>query len=178
MHNGMLELGGDEMHKSLGNNVTLRNVLDTWGNETTLVFFLGGHWHGPIDFSDTVLEGAARRAEGFREVFRNPSEPAPDGSWERFSAALEDDFSTPAAIAVMHGWRDHDLLRRALAVFGLESLAEREEAPAEVVELAERRTRARSARDFAEADRLRGELEAAGWEVRDDADGSRLVRRR
>jgi len=178
MHNGMLELGGDEMHKSLGNDVTLRNVLDTWGRETTLVFFLGGHWHGPIEFSDTVMEGAARRAEGLREVFRNPSEPAPTGSWERFSAALEDDFSTPAALAVMHGWRDHDLLRRALAVFGLESLAEGEEAPAEIVELAERRTRARSARDFAEADRLREELEAAGWEVRDDADGFRLVRRR
>jgi cysteinyl-tRNA synthetase len=178
MHNGMLELDAEKMSKSLGNVVTLRNVLDVWGRETLLVYQLTGHWSKPIDFSDDAMEAAAARADGFREVFRGPSAPATEGSWERFAAALDDDFSTPAGLAVMHEWRDHDLLLRALRVFGLESLAEREEAPPEIVELAERRTKARSARDFAEADRLRGELEAAGWEVRDEADGFRLVRRR
>ena len=178
MHNGMLELGGAEMHKSVGNDVTLRNVIDTWGREATLVLFLGGHWHGPIDFSDAVMASATARADGFREVFRNAHESAPVDSWERFAAALEDDFNTPAALAVMHEWRDHGLLRRALAVFGLESLAVEEEAPAEIVALAERRQEARAARDFEEADRLRAELEAAGWDARDEADGFRLVRRR
>jgi len=152
-------------------------VLDTWGREATLVFFLGGHWHGPIDFSDAVMESARARAEGFREVFRNPHEAAPEDAWERFSATLEDDFSTPAALAVMHEWRDHDLLRRALGVFGLESLAEAPEAPPEVVELADRRQAAREGQDFGEADRLRGEIEAAGWEARDEAGGYRLVPR-
>jgi cysteinyl-tRNA synthetase len=178
MHNGMLELGGAEMHKSMGNDVSLRNVLDTWGREATLVFFLGGHWHRPIDFSDTVMEGATARAEGFREVFRGASETAPLDAWERFAAALDDDFNTPAALAVIHEWRDHDLLRHALAVFGLESLAEEAQAPAEIGALAEQRLAARAARDFEEADRLRAEIEAAGWDVRDDADGFRLVRRR
>jgi cysteinyl-tRNA synthetase len=60
-------------------------------------------------------------------------------------------------------------------VFGLASLAEGEEAPAEIVELAERRREARGARDFEEADRLRREIEAAGWEARDVADGYQLV---
>jgi cysteinyl-tRNA synthetase len=78
----------------------------------------------------------------------------------------------------MHEWRDHDLLRRALAVFGLESLAADESAPTEVVELAERRQAARTARDFEEADRLRAELEASGWEARDEDGGYRLVPRR
>jgi cysteinyl-tRNA synthetase len=178
MHNGMLELGGSEMHKSVGNDVSLRNVLDTWGREATLLFFLSGHWHGPIDFSDTVMEAATARAEGFREVFRNPHVPAPDDAWQRFTAALDDDFSTPAALAVMHEWRDHELLGRALRIFGLESLSEQEEAPPEVVELAEKRQLARAARDFAEADRLRGEIEAAGWEARDGPEGYRLVPRR
>jgi cysteinyl-tRNA synthetase len=178
MHNGMLELGGDEMHKSLGNDVSLRNVLDTWGRETTLVFFLSGLWHGPIDFSDSVMQAASSRAESFREVFRGASEPAPAGAWERFAAALDDDFNTPAALAVMHEWRDHDLLLRALAIFGLGSLAAGDEAPPELVELAGRRVDARAARDFPEADRLRAEIEAAGWDVRDEADGFRLVRRR
>ena len=178
MHNGMLEFGGDEMHKSLGNDVSLRNVLDTWGREATLVYFLSGHWHGPIDFSDDVIAAASARAEGFREIFRNASEPAPDDAWERFAAALEDDFNTPAALAVMHEWRDHELLRRALGIFGLESLSAEDEAPADVVALAEQRHEARAARDFEEADRLRAQLEAAGWEVRDAADGYRLVRLR
>jgi cysteinyl-tRNA synthetase len=75
----------------------------------------------------------------------------------------------------MHGWRDHDLLLRALDVFGLASLAEEQEAPPEIVELAERRQKARAQRDFEEADRLRSEIEAAGWEARDVADGFQLV---
>jgi cysteinyl-tRNA synthetase len=77
----------------------------------------------------------------------------------------------------MHGWRDHDLLRRALDVFGLASLAEQREAPPEVVELAKRREQARTERNFDEADRLRAEIEAAGWEARDVANGFQLVPR-
>jgi cysteinyl-tRNA synthetase len=79
----------------------------------------------------------------------------------------------------MHGWRDHDLLRKAFGIFGLESIGEIEEAPAELAELAARRRDAREAKDFAGADRLRDEIAAAGWEVRDVAEppGYRLVRR-
>ena len=178
MHNGMLELDAAKMSKSLGNVVTLRNVLDVWGREALLVFHLAGHWSKPVDFDDEVMAQAAARAEGIRDVFRNPSEPARVGSWERFAAALDDDFNTPQALAVMHEWRDHELLRRALAIFGLESLAADDEAPADIVVLAEQRQQARSARNFDEADRLRAELDAAGWEVRDEADGYRLVRLR
>ena len=176
-HNGMLEFTEEKMSKSLGNDVSLRNVLDTWGRETVLVYFLTGHWRKPIDFSDETMESARARADRLREVFRGPSEPAPEGAWERFAEALEDDFTTPAALAVMHEWRDHELLRRALDLFGLASLAESEEAPAEVVSLAEQRAAARAERRFVDSDRLREEIEAAGWEVRDVADGFRLVPR-
>jgi cysteinyl-tRNA synthetase len=178
MHNGMLTFAGEEMHKSVGNDVSLKVALDRWGRETILVFFMTGHWRKPLEYSDKTLEAAAARAEGFRDVLRNPCQPALDGSWERFAAALDDDFNTPAALAVMHEWRDHELLRRALGIFGLESLAVEDEAPREVVELAERRLAARGARDFEEADRVRAEIEAAGWDVRDEADGFRLVRSR
>ena len=75
----------------------------------------------------------------------------------------------------MHSWRDHELLRRALDLFGLASLADEQQAPAEIVELAELRQQARAKRDFDEADRLRAEIEAAGWEARDVADGFQLV---
>ena len=175
MHNGMVRFRGEEMHKSLGNDVSLRDALDEWGREALLVFFLTGHWRKPLDYSAETMTAAAARAEGFRELFRGPSIPAPEGDWERFAAALEDNFDTPAALAVMHGWRDHELLRRSLDIFGLASLAEQPEAPAEVVELAERRGRARRDGDFGEADRLRDAIESKSWEVRDVADGFQLV---
>jgi cysteinyl-tRNA synthetase len=136
---------------------------------------MSGHYRQPIAFHDDALAAARGRAESFREVFRNPSVAAAPGEWERFAAALDDDFNTPEALAVLHGWRDHELLLRALDVFGLASLAESEAAPPEVVQLAERRQRARAERDFAEADRLRDEIEAAGWVARDVSGGYQLV---
>jgi cysteinyl-tRNA synthetase len=176
-HNGILRFTDEKMSKSLGNVVTINEALEQWGRETLLVYFLTGHWRKPIDFSEETLEAAAARADRFREVFRNPSEPAPADAWERFAIALDDDFNTPDALAVMHEWRDHDLLRRALDVFGLGSLAESEDAPAELIHLAERRREARLDGDYGEADRLRAEIDAAGWEVRDVPEGFRLVRK-
>ena len=177
MHNGMLRFTGEKMSKSVGNVETIAEVLDRWGRDTVLLFFLTAHWRSPIDFSDDRMADAQARAEGLREVFRNPSEPAAAGAWERFQAALDDDFATPAALAQLHEWRDHDLLRRALAVFGLLGLAEQEEAPSEVHALAAGRQEARAAKDFARADELREQIEAAGWDVRDDSGGYRLVPR-
>lgn len=177
MHNGMLRFRGEEMHKSLGNDVSLQDVLDRWGPETLLVFFLGGHWRKPLDYSDETMGAAQARATGLREVFRAESTPAPTDAWQQFEAALDDDFNTPRALALMHEWRDHALLRRALQLFGLANLAVEDEAPAEVQELARARQEARAAKDFAEADRLRVRIEAAGWEVRDDPEGFRLVPR-
>ena len=89
--------------------------------------------------------------------------------------ALDDDFNTPDALAVLHSWRDHELLSRALGLFGLASLADRSTRPPEVVSLAERRRAARAGGDFGEADRLRDEIEQAGWVVRDAAGGFALV---
>jgi cysteinyl-tRNA synthetase len=145
MHNGMLRFTGEKMSKSLGNVTTIREALDEYGRETLLLFFMTGHWRKPLDFSEATMVQAAAQVEGFRNVFRGASEP--DGDWAAFEAALDDDFNTPEALAILHGWRDHDLLRRALDVFGLGSLADEEPAPSEVVALAERRQAARAAGD-------------------------------
>jgi cysteinyl-tRNA synthetase len=178
MHNGMLRFKGEEMHKSLGNDISLKTALDEWGRETMLVFYLRGHWRKPLDYSEETLRQARATADTLREVFRNPSEPAPRGAWEAFTDVLEDDFNTADALAIMHGWHDHELLRRALDVFGLASLAESEAAPAEVRELAEERQRARADGDFTRADELRASVEAAGWVVRDAAGGFQLFPKR
>jgi cysteinyl-tRNA synthetase len=179
-HNGMLRFTGEKMSKSEGNVVTIREALDRWGRETVLLFFMTAHWSKPIDFSDETMEQAAAQAETFRNYFRLDASRlgGGGGSWEQLEAVLNDDFSTPDALAVLHEWRrlgDTDLLRRGLEIFGLQSLATDSEAPPELVRLAEQRQAARAGRNFDEADRLRGEIDAAGWAVRDVADGFQLV---
>ncbi len=178
MHNGMLSLGGEEMHKSAGNAVELCEVLDRWGRETLLLFFMTGHWRKPLDFSEATMTAAAAQAETLRNALRGETRAA--GDWEPFAASLEDDFNTPAALAILHEWARTgalEELRTGLDVFGIASLAEQLEAPAEIVALADARTHARASRDFAEADRLRDEIAEHGWVVRDVASGYELVPR-
>jgi cysteinyl-tRNA synthetase len=181
MHNGMLRNAGEKMSKSLGNVTTLREALDTWGRETLLLYFLGAHWRKPMDFSAETIEQAAARRETLQNAFTLEPGAPDEPRWAAFAAALDDDFDTPAALAVLHEWasdRQLDLLRRALDVFGLASLAEREAAPPEVADLAARRAAARAERDFASSDLLRDELASAGWEMRDEPGGGyTLVRR-
>jgi cysteinyl-tRNA synthetase len=173
----MLQLDEEKMSKSEGNIVSLREVLDRYGRESILVFFLGAHYRGPIDYSDEAMESAKAQAEDFRTAFRVAAQRADAPPWEDFERALDDDFNTPAALAILHDWRaagQVELLERGLRIFGL-GVEEAEEAPAEIVSLADEREQARSSRDFEEADRLRDEIAARGWEVQDVADGYRLI---
>jgi cysteinyl-tRNA synthetase len=178
-HNGMLEFGGEKMSKSLGNDVSLRNVIDTWGREVVLLFFMTAHWRKPIDFTDETLQQAKAQVETFRNYFVGLEyEPEPIEE-ERLIEVLDDDFNTPDALALFHDWRARGRaasLTHGLGLFGLGSLVEQAAAPPELVELAEQRLRARAERAFAEADRLRDEIAAAGWEVRDVAEGFQLVK--
>src|SRR5262249_25527268 len=159
--------------KSLGNDISLRNVLDTWGGEVVLLFFLGAHWRKPVEFGDDVLVQAKAQADAFRNFFLDERPGDEEGEAileEELAAVLDEDCNRPEALALFHAWRDRGewtSLRWGLGLFGLGSLAEVEQAPAEVAALADRRREARDAKDFAGADGLRDEIEAAGWEVRD-----------
>jgi cysteinyl-tRNA synthetase len=116
------------------------------------------------------MAAAAAQVASLRNALRG--ETRATGDWEELGAALDDDFNTPAALALFHRWAGGgalDELRRGLAIFGLESLAERVEVPDEVVELARGRAAARKAGDYGESDRLRDEIRALGWEARDTA---------
>ena len=178
MHNGMLQLTGEKMSKSLGNIVSLREAVEVWGRETILLFFMTAHWRKPIAFNDEVLAQARAQAETFRNHFvgfeYGPEEP----DREELARVLDDDFNTPDALALFHDWRargETASLRWGLELFGLGDLAEAVLAPDGLVALAEKRKEARASRDFEEADRLRGEIEEQGWEIRDVADGFELV---
>jgi cysteinyl-tRNA synthetase len=171
IHNGMLELDAEKMSKSLGNVVTLRNVLDTWGRETLLLFHLTGHWRKPVDFTDAALESARTQLAGFREALALPERSSPD-EWERLEAALEDDFNTPEALALLHDWSARgarSLLARGLDLFGFDVAFE---PPPDVEEQRRRREQARSARDFAAADEARDLIQAAGWAATDHPAGT------
>jgi cysteinyl-tRNA synthetase len=174
----------------------LHGAIEQFGPETFLMWLVGAHYRKPVAYTEAALEDATRAVDRLRELIRRlepggAEPPELDAIVERFFDQLADDFNTPAARAELFAWvteanRRLDAgerlapgrLGEMLAAFGLERLldAEAERAPADVEQLAAEREEARSARDFERADRLRDELAARGWEIRDTADGPRLVR--
>jgi cysteinyl-tRNA synthetase len=191
MHNGMLEAAeGEKMAKSVGNIRGLAEVLDEVGPETLILYFSTGHYRGPLTFSPEALQAAANAVRRIREAGRRvtpgESPPALAGHRDAFFDALADDFNTAKALAALYEWIGEanklesevgdGHLREMLAVLGLERLLEPEEGPpAQALALAEQRTAARAARRWEDADRLRDELRAMGWEVRDGPEGPELV---
>jgi cysteinyl-tRNA synthetase len=191
MHNGMIQFTGEKMAKSVGNIAPLHEVLTRFGAETVVMYLISGHYRQPLAFSEAALEQAQANVNRIREAGRRLSPGTSHHDLERlrelFFDALARDFNTPEAIAIVNEWireatsgmfdvkGDNDL-REMLGVLGLESLlAPTAEAPEQVHDLAEERERAREERDFAAADRLRDEIVALGWEVRDGPSGFELL---
>jgi cysteinyl-tRNA synthetase len=192
VHNGMIQFTGEKMAKSVGNIAPLHEVLARHGAETVLMYLISGHYRQPLAFSDALLEQAQANVSRIREAGRRlssgSSPPGAEPLRDAFFDALARDFNTAEALAVLNEWireATHPTqgdapgdshLREMLGVLGLKSLlAPTAPAPAEVRELAERREDARSGRDFAAADRLRDEIAALGWEVRDGPTGFELL---
>jgi cysteinyl-tRNA synthetase len=176
MHNGMLRFTGEKMSKSLGNIETIQEVLDEWGRETVLLFFLTAHWRSPIDFSPETMAAAQAQWRSFQQAIYENRDAAPAVGWEAFEAALDDDFNTAQALAVLHEWRaasQIELLQRGLEVFGLGFVPE--PPPEDVNELVAEREAARASKDFAASDDLRDRIAERGWVVQDTPAGSVLV---
>jgi cysteinyl-tRNA synthetase len=196
MHNGMLEMRGEKMAKSVGNIASLPEVVGEWGRETVLLFFATAHYRQPIVFAPDTLEAARGRLTRIREAARRLVDgPSPQDMREHrdaFFAALADDFNTPRALAALAAWVSEanrraelrvdvgrDDLVEMLDIFGLAELAQPpadgDGPDAAALELLAARNAARDAKDWPEADRLRDALRAAGWTVRDGPDGAELV---
>jgi len=105
MHNGLLELTGEKMSKSLGNIVSLQDALEKWGRKTILLFFMTAQWRKPIDFSDELMAQAAAQAETFRNYFVGLEYEPEELARDELARILDDDFNTPEALALFHDWR-------------------------------------------------------------------------
>ena len=193
MHNGMVQIDEEKMSKSVGNIFQLSEALDRFGGQTVVAYLASGHYRQPLAFSEEQLEEASRRVDRIRNYVRDApggdADPFLVEKREAFLDALADDFNTPQAFALLFeivaegnkrelaGARG--ALEELLPLLGLESLlAERDDVDPEAERLLSERERARAEKDFERADALRGQLGEMGWEVRDEAGGARLVRRR
>src|ERR1700722_11137853 len=196
MHNGMIQFTGEKMAKSVGNIALLHEVVEQYGRDAVVMYLLGGHYRQPLAFSPAELQDADRRIHRIRDALRrlDPGRPRPSDMphhAEAFFAALADDFNTPKALASLFEWireanrrgeavGDGDL-REMLATFALGNLrplgavGNIETIDPEPVALLAPREAARGERDFEQADRLREEINARGWEIRDSADGPELI---
>jgi cysteinyl-tRNA synthetase len=193
MHNGMIEADAAKMSKSEGEVFQLSEALDRYGREAVLAYLVSGSYRQPLAFSEGALEEARARVERLRNFLRSQPaghEPGPEAAarLERFRDALADDFNTPRALAeafdLVSAANRAELpgagaaLESMLALLGLQGLAEGEDgAGAEEERLLAEREEARASRDFDRADRIRAELAARGWEVRDSAEGPSLIRK-
>ncbi|MCQ9373991.1 cysteine--tRNA ligase [Methyloversatilis sp. XJ19-13] len=197
MHNGFVRVDDEKMSKSLGNFFTIREVLKQYDPEVVRFFILRAHYRSPLNYSDAHLDDARGALSRLYTTLKNvpPADVRPDWTTpagQRLRAAMDDDFNTPEAMAVLFEL-SNDANRsgdpavsgelRALAgVLGLlersaeEFLQGRAQAggldDAQIDALIEQRIAAKKARDFATADRVRDELKQQGVILEDSAAGT------
>ena len=193
MHNGFLQVEGEKMSKSLGNFITINELLATktfganqWHGRVVRLAMLGTHYRQPIDWTAERLLQARATLLDFADLLAGVE--AADAPSADVVAALSDDLNTPSALSIIHGLaksarRNPETaaeLKATLAFLGIYGGETRDELnlgveavavdEAKVEELVTARLAARKAKDFKESDRIRDELAALGVAVKDAKD--------
>ena len=200
MHAGAVRVDGEKMSKSLGNFFTIREVLEKYHPEVVRFLLVSSHYRSPINYSEDNLKEAKGALERFYTALRGlPEVEAAGGEAfaERFAAAMDDDFNTPEAVAVLfemarevNRLREADLqaaaalaakLRELAGLLGvlqlepdafLQAGAAGKVDAAQVEALIQARLEARTAKNWAESDRIRDELTAMGVVLEDGKGGT------
>jgi cysteinyl-tRNA synthetase len=188
LHNGFLQVEGEKMSKSLGNFVTIHELLADWPGEVIRLNMLRTHYRQPIDWTVRGLEESWKTLDDWYDLVGDRPGERPSGT---VLEALLDDLNTPRAIAELHALRAlaaggdalaGDELAASLRLIGFlregksEWAARRRQArdidPAEVEALIAQRAAARAAKNFAESDRIRDQLAAMGVVLKDSKEGT------
>lgn len=198
MHNGFVRVDDEKMSKSLGNFFTIREVLKQYDPEVVRFFILRAHYRSPLNYSDAHLDDArqalTRLYTALKAVPVTDAEPDWSAPWaQRFQAAMDDDFNTAEALAVLFELANEvnrgaapALAQQLRALGKVLGLLERDATAflqggvqteggldvAEIERMIEARVSAKKGRDFAEADRLRSALLEAGIVLEDSAQGT------
>lgn len=190
LHNGFVQIDNEKMSKSLGNFFTVRDVLAQYDGEVIRFFILMSHYRGPLNYSDAALDEAKKglaRLYGALGSCGADAGAIDDGAQAEFAAAMNDDFNTPKALAVLF-----ELARRINSgetglAFTLKTLGARlgilqgdagaflkgkgSLDAAHIDALIAERQAAKAAKDYARADAIRAELAAQGVVLKDTAQG-------
>jgi len=193
MHNGFIRVDDEKMSKSLGNFFTIRTVLEKYDAEVVRFFILRAHYRSPLNYSDQHLDDARSALTRLYTALRGAEVGIADVDWQhpqaaRFKAAMDDDFNTPEAIAVLfdlanevNKTKDASALRLLKGLAGVLGLLQRSpdeflqgEATGEldVEGLIEARLAAKKNKNFAEADAIRKQLADAGIVLEDTPQGT------
>jgi cysteinyl-tRNA synthetase len=202
MHGAFLNMDSEKMSKSLGNFHTLRDVLAQQdaiqGGEATRYFLLRGHYRSEINFSWEAIVDAANTLRGFYATLREvPPLDAPidwsNAHAKRWRDAMNDDFDTPIALAVLHELRGEVNRSKSREAAGLmkalggtigflqddpETFLKGAASSVDIQALVDARVAAKKAKDYAKADAIRKEIEAAGFVIEDRPGGVTEWRRR
>ena len=199
MHNGFVRVDDEKMSKSLGNFFTLRDILKSFDAEVVRFFLLRAHYRSPLNHSDVHLNDAKGALTRLYTALKGAPVDSADVDWkephaQRFKAAMDDDFGTPEAVAVLFELANEvnrgrrDLAAQLKALGGTLGLLLRDPqvflqagggsglSDADIQSKIDARLAARKGKDYAEADRIRKELADLGV-ILEDASGSTTWRR-
>jgi len=193
MHNGFIRVDDEKMSKSLGNFFTIRTVLEKYDAEVVRFFILRAHYRSPLNYSDQHLDDAKSALTRLYTALRGAGVGDATVDWQhpqaaRFKAAMDDDFNTPEAIAVLfdlanevNRTKDTDSLRLLKGLAGVLGLIQRNPdeflqgdvtAALDVESLIQARLAAKKNKSFAEADAIRKQLADAGIVLEDTPQGT------